>query len=181
MCYSTIMEKTTNTLPRTEGIYRTTNRAVGIVVDGDKLLVMHRKKEGKEYWVFPGGGVEEGETSETAVVRELQEETNLQVKIIHLLYCHHLTNNQGGKQRQDFYLCEVIGGNLGLRDDSIEAKKMAESDELYEPLWITLEQAKDLLLYPLEIRDWLLEDLKNGLPTEPRVAHFRIEDLRQTI
>ena len=156
-------------------------RAVGIVIKDNQILVMHRKKEGKEYWVFPGGGVEEGESSRNATVREVKEETNLQITVTRLLYQHHLTNTLGVKLRQDFYLCELIGGKLGLRDDSIEKKMMAESNQLYEPLWFPLSGIKQLLLYPLEIRDWLMADLKNGFPAEPRVANFRIEDLRQTL
>lgn len=157
-------------------------RSAGIILKDNRLLVMHRIKNGAKYWVFPGGGVEEGESSEEAVARELLEETNLQVKVLRLLYRHRLTNKQGGKQRQDFYLCEVVRGELGLQADSVEAERMGNShQDTYEPTWTTIDQAKDLLLYPLEIRDWLIEDLKNGFQSQPRVADFRIEDLRQAI
>lgn len=172
----------TSNLPSKEFLNRSSTRAAGIVIKDNQLLVMHRKKEGREYWVFPGGHVEEGESSEEAVARELLEETNLQVKVLRLLYCHHLTNNQGGKQRQDFYLCEFVDGDLGLGSYTNEAKEMVDDNSsLYEPLWVNVEQVKNLLLYPLEIRDWLMEDLKNGFPVQPRVAHLRIEDLRQTL
>ena len=50
-----------------------------IIVNDSKVLLMHRKKEGREYWVFPGGGVEKDETSEQAAKREVLEETSLKV------------------------------------------------------------------------------------------------------
>ena len=60
-------------------------RAVAVIVNNRKILLMHRINNGKEYHVFPGGGVENGETVEQAVLREVQEETSLEVKIEKLL------------------------------------------------------------------------------------------------
>lgn len=48
-------------------------RAVAIIVNDGKVLLMHRINNGKEYHVFPGGGVENSETVEQAVLREVQE------------------------------------------------------------------------------------------------------------
>lgn len=54
-------------------------RASAIIIKKGKVLLMHRRKFGKEYWVFPGGGVEEGETSGDAAIREVKEETDMDV------------------------------------------------------------------------------------------------------
>ena len=55
-------------------------RAVGVIIKNEKVLLFHRFNQGKEYWVFPGGGIEEGETPEIAVDREIDEELTLKVK-----------------------------------------------------------------------------------------------------
>jgi len=56
-------------------------RVAAIVIkDGEILLVRH-SKYGTSYWLLPGGGVHYGETLEEALVRELKEETNLDVVI----------------------------------------------------------------------------------------------------
>lgn len=50
------------------------------------LLVQHRRKDGTSYWQLPGGGVLPGEMLETAVLRELYEETGLTGCVIRWLF-----------------------------------------------------------------------------------------------
>ena len=54
--------------------------ARAIIVRDDKLLVMKRNKYGDIYYVLVGGGVDPGETPERAVVREVAEESSLDLK-----------------------------------------------------------------------------------------------------
>jgi len=57
------------------------NRSVSILIEKEKVFLIHRQKEGCEYYVLPGGSIEEGETPEAACIREAKEETSLQVEI----------------------------------------------------------------------------------------------------
>jgi len=50
------------------------DRAQCLVVRGNKILTVKHREHGIEYFCLPGGGVEEGETPETAAARELKEE-----------------------------------------------------------------------------------------------------------
>lgn len=92
------------------------NRSAGIVIKDNKVLVMHRVNKGDEYWVFPGGGQEDGETPEQTAVREIDEETTLKVKAGKLVY--HIVWDTG--EENFFYLCEYISGEPQLRPDSKE-------------------------------------------------------------
>jgi ADP-ribose pyrophosphatase YjhB (NUDIX family) len=147
-------------------------RAVGIVIDGDRILLMKRRKKGHEYVAFPGGGVEDNnETVEEAVVRELKEETCVDVRVERLLYHHDIVDDSD----QYFYLCTYLGGEVELGGP--EKEKLSE-DNYFEPLWVRLKELPTLHLYPFEIRDWLIQDLKNGFSEKPRTASLKKEEIR---
>lgn len=151
-------------------------RAVAILIKDHKVLLIHRKNE-KEYFTFPGGGVEEGESIEQAVIRELLEETTIKAKINKLLYRHIYDNGS----EQFFYLCDYISGEPKLDENSIEKIKMREGKEFYNPLWVKLEELKDLLLYPLEIKDLLIKDFKNHFVNPVNTLTIKISELRENI
>lgn len=148
-------------------------RAVAILIKEDEVLLIHRKNE-KEYFVFPGGGVEEGETIEEAVIREMLEETTMEIKINKLLY-HHIYDND---TEQYFYLCDYISGEPKLDENSEEKVKMLEGKEFYDPKLIKIKELKNMLVYPLEIRDLLIEDYKNGFFNPVNTLVIKISRLK---
>ena len=84
--------------------------ARGVIVQDNEVLTMFRRKKKddgsfKEYYVIPGGGVEDGEDLEEAVKRELKEEYNVDIKILGYL---------GFEERDTtisyMFHCEIISG-----------------------------------------------------------------------
>ncbi|MFY9228362.1 MAG: NUDIX domain-containing protein [Candidatus Microsaccharimonas sp.] len=139
------------------------DRAVGIVIRENKLLVMFRKNNHGEYYVFPGGGVEDGETNEQATVRELDEETSVEVKTDRLLYTLHHDNGD----THYFFLCSYISGAPQLRAGTNEYDDNVRGNDYYEPRWLAIEEInKNGPLYPPEATDQFLKDLKNGFSDE---------------
>lgn len=151
--------------------------ARAIILNEDKILLMHRIKNGHEYYVFPGGGVEKGETAEQAVLREVYEETSTKAHLDRLLYRHIYDDGTS----QFFYLCNYLSGipKLGEGNESEEMKKNPTNS--FEPLWYETAKIPQLLLYPLEIRDWLLEDLERGFSSTPKVANIKISEVRHAL
>lgn len=154
-------------------------RAVAIVIRDKSVLLIHRINQGNEYYVFPGGGVEEDETVEEAVVRELHEETSVEVKNLRLLYHHHIIGEVTDSD-QYFYLCDYVSGVPEL-SESNELEENRKGTDFYEPLWYPISKLPQTLLYPLEIRDWLLEDLEKGFSRSSKEATIKMSELRQTL
>lgn len=136
------------------------NRSAGIVIKDNMVLLMHRNNNGNEYWVFPGGGQEPGETNEQTAVREIAEETTVAVQPKKLLYRIFWDNGDCNY----FYLCEYLSGEPMLPQDAPEYQEAMQpgSTQSYTPQWVPIEKIASLVLYPLEIRDLFLQDYGKG-------------------
>lgn len=121
---------------------RTNVRVSAIIIKNNKILLIHRKKNGEEYWVFPGGGVEDFETREEGLIREVKEETNLEVIEFNLEF---MTYNEASKSDQPFYLCTVSDGTLEIVG---EEKEKNSPENWYQLEWVDLERVKDIWLVP---------------------------------
>ncbi|WP_433916915.1 NUDIX hydrolase [Streptomyces sp. NBC_01744] len=65
-------------------------RVTGIVIEDEKILLLDQDTDGPRSWSLPGGKVENGESLEQALVREMREETGVDVEVGRLLYvCDH--------------------------------------------------------------------------------------------
>jgi ADP-ribose pyrophosphatase YjhB (NUDIX family) len=111
----------------------------GLVYDaeGRLLLIRRRNEPGRGLWSVPGGRVEQGEDDAAALVREMREETGLDVVPGPLV---------GGVRRGPFaiadYRCTVLGGVLAAGDDALDARFVdratLEALPLVDELLVTL-------------------------------------------
>ncbi len=97
---------------------------VGAVVeqDGRVLLVRRGSEPLKGHWTLPGGALEVGETLAEGVVREVREETGLEVEPIELIEVLDRIHREGERVRYHYviadYLCRVTGGRLHAASDA---------------------------------------------------------------
>jgi ADP-ribose pyrophosphatase YjhB (NUDIX family) len=69
-------------------------RVTGVIIEDGRVLLLDQDTDSGRSWSLPGGKVEEGETLAAALVREMREETGLDVEPGRLLYvCDHLPGN----------------------------------------------------------------------------------------
>jgi mutator protein MutT len=94
--------------------------AIAIIPWENGLVLARRAIEpGYGLWVAPGGFVDVGETVEEAVVREVQEEVFLQVRIRRLL---NIYSYPGRTTVIAAYVADVISGQPGGGDETLEAR-----------------------------------------------------------
>ena len=136
-----------------------TKRAAAIIVKNDEILLMHRFKDGREYFVFPGGSVEKGESIKEAVIREIKEELCLDIKIDRLLFKIFVQTNKYDSGRMSyFYLVREFTGTPRLGGP--EKERMNKNNQYY-PEWKELNQLKELTnLYPEEAKNKIEESIK---------------------
>lgn len=114
-------------------------RATMFVTDGKNLLLIHRIKDGKEYYVVPGGGIQDNETPEVAAVRELKEEAGLTASDFQ--HIGDLADKDGNQQH--CFLVGSWGGTLALGSPEVERQS---PDNHYELEWIPIETLSTIQL-----------------------------------
>lgn len=138
-------------------------RVAGIIPMKDGFAFMHRvgvlKKDYQEYYTFPGGGLEEGETPEEGTIREIKEEFGINVRVVKKLY---EMNSEKFNQKEIFYLCEYIDGVFGTGNgpEFNNDPKYIDSGN-YLPEIVKKKDVESILLLPLEIKEKLLKDMKD--------------------
>jgi ADP-ribose pyrophosphatase YjhB (NUDIX family) len=117
--------------------------AVLVEKDGKFLLGERNKKNYNGYWVIPGGGVRYGETIKQAAVREIKEETNLDVELIKPIGFKEILNLPEDYHTIVFYHL-AKPKNLDLK----------ASEDLSKAGFFTIEEIKKLKI--AESVEWVL-------------------------
>ncbi|GAB3127052.1 NUDIX domain-containing protein [Streptomyces calidiresistens] len=113
--------------------------AASAVVTDDRGRVLIQRRRDSGLWALPGGGMEMTDSLPGAAVREVREETGLEVEITGLVGTYtdprHVIAYSDGEVRRQFNACftaRVVGGTLAISDESTELRFVApgELDDL---------------------------------------------------
>jgi 8-oxo-dGTP pyrophosphatase MutT (NUDIX family) len=132
-------------------------QARGFVINGDTVLIMFRRKNGYEYYVFPGGHMQKVESPEDTVKREVEEETT--VKCIVTKKAYEYVNYQSLEPEFEYYfLCKYISGNPTL---SGEETRRSNENNYFKPMWIEISRLSEINILPLAAKAWIIENNSN--------------------
>ena len=121
--------------------------------DGRFLLVKRGHQPAQGLWSLPGGSVEDGESLAQAAVREVKEETGLDIATGDEVWLIHVELAHGRHYDVHAYAATVTGGELRAGDDAADAK------------WCTVSDLSNLDLTP-HLHDFLVNYATDSLDVE---------------
>lgn len=132
----------------------------GIVNYNDKIVLIHRiktKDDGtvRDYYVTPGGKIEENESHEEALRREIKEELGIEIEIKDL--CLELDDRDYNDSFQYFYNCNYKTGELGTGDGP-EFTDKENYKGVFEIVLVDKKEISKLNLVPEKIKEILVNN-----------------------
>lgn len=109
-------------------------RCQAVILKDNHILVarQYNSRRKEEYWMLPGGGLEEGESHEEGVKREVMEETNLEVEILKVLF-DEPGINADEYNRYITFLCQPINLEMKAGSETVSYRKIIDL------VWCSLE------------------------------------------
>ncbi|MBU3144077.1 NUDIX hydrolase [Clostridium sp. CF012] len=133
-------------------------RVAGIIIYDNKLLVM--KDEHSPYYYIPGGRVTMNELSEVAIIREIKEELNTEVKVNRMLWInenlfHEEYFDENFHEVCFYYLLDMIDDKLINKESEFVHKDNEQHNLTF--YWKDIDKIKDLNIYPLFVKNSILQ------------------------
>jgi len=130
---------------------------VGVcVLEDNKVLLARRRSPPKiGEWSLPGGAQEIGETIKECALREVREETGLEVRILKLIdVIDSIIVDDFGKIKYHYtlidFVAEPVSGNLLAGDDASHVKWFCQKKVIDLPIW---DQTKKVIAQAFKIKD----------------------------
>ncbi len=112
--------------------------AASIIVEGTRILAAQRGYgDWKDYWEFPGGKIEPGETSEAALHREILEELDTEIAVGERITTIEY-DYPGFHLSMECFLAHITEGSLVLKEH--EAARWLKRNELDSVKWLPADQ-----------------------------------------
>lgn len=109
--------------------------AASAVVTNDQGHILLQRRRDNNLWALPGGGMEMTDSLPGTAIREVKEETGLDIEITGLVGTYtdprHVIAYTDGEVRRQFNVCftaRILGGTLAISDESTELRFVPPQD-----------------------------------------------------
>ncbi|WP_242222297.1 NUDIX domain-containing protein [Bacillus cereus group sp. BfR-BA-01380] len=130
------------------------DRGAAIIIQEGKLALIKRIRDKDVYYVFPGGGIEEGEISEEATVREVYEELGIHIQI------KQFAKKVNYNGIQYFYEAVMVGGTFGNGKGEEYIHNDSDCNK-YIPIWVPIKNVLNINIKPLEVGEYVYRLYEN--------------------
>jgi len=140
-------------------------RAGIVLVENNKVALIERHRAGLDYFVFPGGGADKGETPEQAAIRETMEELGVEVFIKQKVAIIHFAQST-----QVYFLVERVGGEFGTGtgEEFTDADPNDPQEGIYIPVWMPIaELPQHENIYPVVVAELVVKARTGGWSSKP--------------
>jgi ADP-ribose pyrophosphatase YjhB (NUDIX family) len=139
--------------------------ARAIILQNNKILLMRRNKQNGDYYTLIGGPIKEGESPEQAIVREVKEESSLDVTNARLVF---IEEHPAPYNEQLIFLCNIVPREeVAIQAFTEEAKLNKLDYNTHEPLWIEMNLFPQLPFLTTQLQNAIHKSLSAGFPDEP--------------
>ena len=140
-------------------------RAGIVLIKENKVALIERHRAGLDYFVFPGGGMDEDETPEQAAIRETMEELGVEVVIKQKVAIIHFDQSS-----QVYFLAERVGGEFGTGtgEEFTDSDPNDPQEGIYIPIWMLIEElTQHENVFPVDVAKLVLKAKTDGWSSEP--------------
>lgn len=116
-------------------------RIAVVIPRGNEILLVRHVKKGRTYWLVPGGGLDFGETIDDCARREVKEETNLDIKLLKLLFISESVSVEHERHLMNLTF-------LGQASNSYDDIKVLLDDRVQEARFVPVEKIDKIELHP---------------------------------
>lgn len=143
-------------------------RAAVVIVCEGRVALIKRVNDRGEYYLFPGGALEDDESPQEAAVREAHEELGLEVRITGLLAIVEYNAKE-----QHYYTADIVGGVFGTGTGEEFTLPPTSARGTYAPVWIELDRLQHLAVRPAELARAIEAGPSDICPVPWRIVEHR--------